>query len=148
MPAVTSYEVRLASRPQGWPTPDNFSLVRVDVPPPGDGEVLVRNRFMSVDPYMRGRMNDAKSYAPPVQIGEVMGGGATGKVIASNNRRFELGDFVEGMFGWQEYAVSNGKGVRKLDAKLAPISTALGVLGIPGPDRENQRLPGGWDRGE
>jgi NADPH-dependent curcumin reductase CurA len=81
---------------------------------------------------MRGRMNDAKSYAPPVQIGEVMGSGATGKVIASNNRQFQIGDFVEGMFGWQEYAVSNGKGVRKLDPKLAPISTALGVLGMPG----------------
>ena len=82
---------------------------------PKDGEFRVRNSFVSVDPYMRGRMNDVKSYAPPVQIGEVMGGGAIGTVIASQNPQFADGDFVEGLFGWQEFAVSNGKGVRKLD---------------------------------
>jgi NADPH:quinone reductase len=88
--------------------------------------------YVSVDPYMRGRMNDAKSYAPPVQIGAVMGAGAVGKVATSKNPQFQAGDFVEGFFGWQEYAISDGKGVRTLDPKLAPLSTALGVLGIPG----------------
>jgi hypothetical protein len=88
--------------------------------------------YVSVDPYMRGRMNDVKSYAPPVQIGEVMGGGAVGRVVDSKNPQFAAGDFVEGLFGWQQYAVSNGKGVRKLDPALAPVSTALGILGMPG----------------
>jgi len=114
------------------PKDSDFKLVETPAPEPAPDEFLARVLHVSVDPYMRGRMNDAKSYAPPVQIGDVMGGGATGKVIASNNRQFQVGDFVEGMFGWQEYAISNGKGVRKLDPKLAPISTALGVLGMPG----------------
>lgn len=129
---MVNRRITLAARPAGMPKDSDFKLVELPAPEPGPDEFLVRVLHVSVDPYMRGRMNDAKSYAPPVQIGEVMGGGATGKVIASNNRQFQVGDFVEGMFGWQEYAVSNGKGVRKLDPKLAPISTALGVLGMPG----------------
>jgi NADPH-dependent curcumin reductase CurA len=102
------------------------------VPAPKAGEILVRVLYLSVDPYMRGRMNDVKSYAPPVQIGEVMGGGAVGKVVASQNPQFQVGYIVEGYFGWQEYAISNGTGVRKIDPAVAPISTALGVLGMPG----------------
>ena len=110
----------------------DFKLVETPVPQPGPGEMLVRMLYVSVDPYMRSRMNDVKSYAPPVQIGEVMGGGAVGKVVDSKNPQFAAGDLVEGLFGWQEYAISNGKGVRKLDPALAPVSTALGILGMPG----------------
>src|SRR6478736_9414198 len=101
----TNKQVTLAARPSGMPKESDFKLVETPVPQSGPGEMLVRMLYVSVDPYMRSRMNDAKSYAPPVQIGEVMGGGATGKVIASNNQQFQVGDFVEGMFGWQEYAV-------------------------------------------
>jgi NADPH-dependent curcumin reductase CurA len=126
-------QILLAARPVGFPKDSDFNLVESAVPTPGDGQMLVRSIYLSVDPYMRGRMNDVKSYAPPVQIGEVMGGGAVGKVVKSNNPRFKEGDIVQGMtFGWQDYAVSNGQGVRKIDPKLAPISTSLGVLGMPG----------------
>src|SRR6266478_2594776 len=131
MPGVNK-RITLAARPSGMPKQSDFKLVESPVPEPGPGEMLIRMLYVSVDPYMRGRMNDAKSYAPPVQIGQVMGAGAVGKVVASQNPQFQAGDVVEGFFGWQEYAVSNGNGVRKLDSKLAPISTALGVLGIPG----------------
>ncbi|HVP46489.1 MAG TPA: NADP-dependent oxidoreductase [Bryobacteraceae bacterium] len=125
-------QITLAARPSGMPKPDDFKLVESPVPEPGPGEFVVRILYVSVDPYMRGRMNDVKSYAPPVQIGEVMGAGAVGKVIASQNPQFQVGDVVEGFFGWQEYAVSNGTGVRKIDPSFAPVSTALGVLGMPG----------------
>src|SRR5216683_2345510 len=131
MPAINK-QITLAARPSGMPKPSDFKLVESPPPEPGPDEFLVRVLHVSVDPYMRGRMNDAKSYAPPVQIGEVMGGGAVGKVVDSKNPQFAAGDFVEGLFGWQEYAISNGKGVRKLDPALAPVSTALGVLGMPG----------------
>jgi NADPH-dependent curcumin reductase CurA len=114
------------------PKESDFKLIETPVPQPRPGEIVVRVLYVSVDPYMRGRMNDVKSYAPPVQIGEVMGGGAVGKVVDSKNPQFAAGDFVEGLFGWQQYAVSNGKGVRKLDPALAPVSTALGILGMPG----------------
>jgi leukotriene B4 12-hydroxydehydrogenase/15-oxo-prostaglandin 13-reductase len=124
--------ILLAARPVGFPKDSDFKLVESPVPNAGDGQMLVRSIFLSVDPYMRGRMNDVKSYAPPVQIGEVMGGGAVGRVVESNNPAFNEGDIVEGMFGWQDYAVSNGQGVRKIDPTLAPISTALGILGVPG----------------
>lgn len=128
----TNKQVTLVARPSGMPKESDFKLVETPVPQPGPGEILVRMLYVSVDPYMRGRMNDVKSYAPPVQIGEVMGGGAVGKVVASKNPQFAAGDFVEGLFGWQEYTIANGKGVRKLDPALAPVSTALGILGMPG----------------
>ena len=128
----TNKQVTLAARPSGMPKESDFKLVETPVPQSGPGEMLVRMLYVSVDPYMRSRMNDAKSYAPPVQIGGVMGGGAVGKVVDSKNPQFAAGDFVEGLFGWQQYAVSNGKGVRKLDPALAPVSTALGILGMPG----------------
>jgi len=128
----TNRQILLAARPVGFPKDTDFNLVESPIPNPGPGQILVRSIYVSVDPYMRGRMNDVKSYAPPVQIGGLMGGGAVGRVLESNNATFENGDIVTGMFGWQEYAVSDGQGVRKVDPALAPISTSLGILGMPG----------------
>ncbi|KPA23134.1 NADPH-dependent curcumin reductase [Shimia sp. SK013] len=122
----------LASRPVGEPTDENFTLETLDIPEIGDGEVLVRNHYMSLDPYMRGRMDDAKSYAAPVPIGGTMEGGTVGEVIASKHPGFAPGDFVFGMLGWATHGVGKGAEMRKLDPKLAPITTALGVLGMPG----------------
>jgi NADPH-dependent curcumin reductase CurA len=122
----------LASRPVGEPKPADFRPEEYPVPQPGPGEVLLRTKWLSLDPYMRGRMSDAPSYAKPVGIGEVMEGGTVSEVIASNNDRFARGDIVLGHTGWQTHALSNGAGLRKLDPKLAPVSTALGVLGMPG----------------
>lgn len=122
----------LASRPVGTPTEENFRLVESDVPKAGPGQFVVQIHYLSVDPYMRGRMNDAKSYAAPVQINEVMTGGAVGRVIESQHEKFAVGDIVQGQFGWQEYAVSSGTMCRKVDPSIAPISTSLGVLGMPG----------------
>ncbi len=125
-------QITLAARPQGAPTKSDFRLVKTAIPTPGDGEVVVRSIYLSLDPYMRGRMNEAKSYAKPVGIGEVMEGGVVGEVISSKNPGFSEGDIVFGYLGWQEYALSDGKGLRKLDASQAPVSTALGILGMPG----------------
>lgn len=122
----------LASRPTGAPEPGNFTLVSEPIPAPGPKEVLVRALWLSVDPYMRGRMSSAKSYAAPVAIGEVMTGGGVGQVIASHSPAFAVGDIVEGGLGWQEYAVADPATLRKVDPSLAPISTAVGVLGMPG----------------
>ena len=130
--STTNRQILLAARPVGFPKESDFNLVESEIPTPGDGQILVRSIYLSVDPYMRGRMNDVKSYAAPVPIGGVMGGGVVGKVIKSNNPGFKEGEIVEGMFGWQDYAVSDGQGVRKIDPAVAPISTALGVLGMPG----------------
>ncbi|HKA16822.1 MAG TPA: NADP-dependent oxidoreductase [Blastocatellia bacterium] len=128
----TNRQILLAARPVGFPKDSDFSLVESPITKPAPGQILVRSIYVSVDPYMRGRMNDVKSYAPPVQIGGLMGGGAVGRVLESNNPTFNNGDIVTGMFGWQEYAVSDGEGVRKVDPALAPISTSLGILGMPG----------------
>ncbi len=125
-------QITLAARPVGYPKESDFALVENPIPTPGAGEMLVRIIYLSLDPYMRGRMNEGKSYAPPLQIGDVMVGGTVGKVLQSNVPGFTKGDIVEGMLGWQEYAVSDGKGLRKIDPQVAPISTALGVLGMPG----------------
>jgi NADPH-dependent curcumin reductase CurA len=130
--AVTSGEVRLASRPQGWPTLDNFSVLRVDVPPPADGEVLVRNLFMSVDPYMRGRMNDVKSYTPPFQIGQPLDGHAVGEVVESRDTAFSAGDIVTSMRGWRQYFVAPARDLRAVDRRVQPLSVYLGLLGMPG----------------
>ena len=124
--------VVLASRPVGEPMRDDFRLETTPVPEPGDGEVLLRTLYLSLDPYMRGRMSAAKSYAKPVEIGEVMTGGTVSAVVRSRNEKFAPGDIVFGMTGWQTHAVSDGAGLRKLDPALAPVSTALGVLGMPG----------------
>ncbi len=122
----------LASRPAGTPTEENFHLMESEVPKAGPGQFVVKVHYLSVDPYMRGRMSEAKSYAAPVQLGEVMTGGAVGRVIESQHDKYATGDIVQGMFGWQEYALSNGSGCRKVDPAIAPISTSLGVLGMPG----------------
>jgi hypothetical protein len=125
-------KILLVSRPEGWVTEANFELVSAPVPEPGDGEFLVRNQWLSLDPYMRGRMDAKKSYAKYVELGEVMVGGAVGEVIASRHPRFAEGELVNGAFGWQEYALSDGTGVRRVDGSQAPPSYALGVLGMPG----------------
>ena len=130
--AETARRVVLASRPVGEPKPDNFRIEEFAVPAPGPGEVLLRNLWLSLDPYMRGRMSDAPSYAAPVGIGQVMVGGTVGEVLASSNSNFAPGDILLGHTGWQTHAVSDGKGLRKLDPKVAPPSTALGILGMPG----------------
>lgn len=125
-------KIVLASRPDGAPTPDNFRLEDAPVPTPGDGQVLVRVHYMSLDPYMRGRMDDAKSYAAPVPIGGTMEGAGVGEVIASNADGLNAGDFVMGGFGWATHATISSKAVTKIDPKTAPITYALGVLGMPG----------------
>ena len=125
-------QVRLTSRPTGWVTPDNFELHESVAAEPGDGEVLVRNIFMSVDPYMRGRMNDVKSYIPPFQIGEVLQAGVVSQVVASNFDGIAEGDYVMGMLGWENYSVSDGRLLRKLPESSAPLSWHLGILGMPG----------------
>jgi len=114
------------------PKESDFRLVSAPLPALGNGQVLLRTMFLSVDPYMRGRMNGIRTYADPVDIGQLMVGGTVGKVVQSSNPQFQVGDVVVGYWGWQEFAVSDGKGLQKLDASLAPASTALGVLGMPG----------------
>jgi len=125
-------QITLAARPLGFPKESDFRLVESPLPQIGEREVLIRTIYLSVDPYMRGRMNDRASYARPVGIGEVMTGGVVGRVVASNQERLRAGDIVEGLLGWQDYAVTGGEGLRKVDPNLAPVSTALGVLGMPG----------------
>ena len=122
----------LASRPVGEPKPTDFRLESAPASEPGPGQVLLRTLWLSLDPYMRGRMSDAKSYAKPVGIGEVMTGGIVGEVVRSSDPKFAPGDLALGMGGWQEYAVVDGKELRKVDPAAAPPSTALGVLGMPG----------------
>jgi NADPH-dependent curcumin reductase CurA len=125
-------QVLLDHRPTGKVSPANFRVVETPVPTPGPGEVLVRHSFLSLDPYMRGRVNDAKSYAKPQEIGAVMGGGTVGIVEASNNPRFHPGDAVVGMGGWQRYSLSDGAMLRMVDVKAVPIQAYLGSLGMPG----------------
>src|SRR5258707_13427300 len=132
MAAGINRQILLKSRPDGAPGLDNFELVRSPVLEPADGEVLMRIRYLSLDPYMRGRMSAAKSYAKPVEVGEPMVGGTVGEIVASRHPKFTVGDIVMGFGGWQDYALSNGAGLRKLDPVAAPVTTALGVLGMPG----------------
>jgi NADPH-dependent curcumin reductase len=132
MTQPTYRRIVLAARPEGEPTPDHFRLETAPVPEPGPGQVLIRILWLSLDPYMRGRMSAAKSYAKPVEIGKVMEGGTVGEVVVSNHRDYAPGDFVLSHSGWQEYAIADGDSVRRLDPNLAPLSTALGVLGMPG----------------
>ncbi len=124
--------ITLAARPQGAPKDADFALAEDAVPTPGRGEILLRTIYLSLDPYMRGRMNAVKSYAPFVEIGETMVGGAVSEVVTSNDDGFAPGDLVVGYTGWQTHAVSDAKGLRKLDTAAAPVSTALGILGMPG----------------
>jgi len=130
--SATTREIRLAARPHGEPTAADFELAETALPEPGPGEVLIRNSYLSVDPYMRGRMRDAKSYIPPFEIGKTMDGGAVGEVVASNDGPFAVGDWVQHMGGWREHALNDGTLAYRVDPTLAPVSTALGVLGMPG----------------
>ena len=129
---VKTREVVLARRPVGMPKVEDFAVREVDLPALGDGEVHVENISLSVDPYMRGRMVDRRSYVPPFQVGEALTGGAIGRVVASNHEDFAEGDHVESHFGWREAFVAKPRGLRKLGALQAPASAYLGVLGMPG----------------
>ena len=129
---ATNMQVLLASRPTGWVTEENFRIVSTPIPKPADGQILVRIHYLSLDPYMRGRMNDVKSYAAKQEIYQVMVGGTVGEVIESNNAKFAVGDMVVGPFGWQQYACSDGTMVNKIDASRVPMSAYLGVVGMPG----------------
>lgn len=128
----TNRQINLAARPVGFPKESDFELVESPKPSPGEGEILIHTKYLTVDPYMRGRMNEARAYADPFQIGEVIQGGAVGEVEESNHPNFKAGDIVQGMWGWSDYYVSNGSDVQPVDASVAPISTCLGVLGMPG----------------
>jgi len=128
----TGKRVVLASRPVGEPKTSDFRIEDYAIPTPGDGEVLLRTIWLSLDPYMRGRMSDGPSYAAPVPINGVMEGEGVSEVMASNNPKFAKGDIVAIRSGWQSHALSDGKGLRKVDPKLGSISTAVGVLGMPG----------------
>jgi len=130
--STISREIQLKSRPLGMPTTDNFQVAEVTIADPGPGEILVRNIYMSVDPYMRGRMVERKSYVPPFQIGEALTGGCVGQVVASNHEGYSVGDHVLGMLGWREYYLSDGKGLQKVDPSIAPLQSFIGTFGMPG----------------
>jgi NADPH-dependent curcumin reductase CurA len=125
-------QIILVSRPTGTPAVNNFATVDAEVPQPKDGEVLVRTRYLSVDPYMRGRMSDRKSYVAPFAVNEAMNGGVVGEVIESRSPAFKPGDIVAGQLPWKLYSVAGAGELRKVDPNLAPVTTALGVLGMPG----------------
>jgi NADPH:quinone reductase len=127
-----SREIRLVARPKGFPDEDLFEIAETPIRDPRDGQLLVRNAYFSVDPYMRPRMNDVRSYVAPFTLGEAMTGGAVGRVAASRHPAYEEGDWVLHQLGWREWALSDGSGMRKIDPTGAPVSTALGVLGMPG----------------
>lgn len=132
MPHRKSREIRLRRRPEGLPVPDDFELVEVDLPEPADGEVLVRNLYLSVDPYMRGRMIDRPSYMPPFELGKPLEGGCVGRIVESRNSRLREGQYVVGMQGWREFYLSNGRGLLPVDPARAPLPAYLGVMGMPG----------------
>jgi NADPH-dependent curcumin reductase CurA len=131
VPENVNREIRLASRPAGLPDASNFQLAETPIPEPGEGQALVRNVYMSVDPYMRGRMNDVQSYVPPFKVGEPLQGGAIGQVVRSNDPSLAEGDFVNSIYGWREYCAAPARHFTKIDAKV-PLSWYLGILGMPG----------------
>ena len=132
MATLQNRKVTLKSRPVGEPTEADFEIMTEEVGAIGDGQLLIRNHWLSLDPYMRGRMSDAKSYAKPVEIGEVMTGGTVGEVVESHHAKFARGDIVSAVGGWQDYVIADGTNVFKLDPARAPVQTYLGVLGMPG----------------
>jgi NADPH-dependent curcumin reductase CurA len=132
MTHIKSREIRLKNRPEGLPRETDFELAEVELSEIGEGEILVQNIYMSVDPYMRGRMYDRKSYVPPFQLGMALDGGCVGRVIESKKGPFRVGDYVLGMLGWREYFVSDGQGLVKIDPGIAPIQSYLGPVGMPG----------------
>ena len=125
-------EIRLVARPRGFPDEDLFEIAESPIPEPSDGQVLIRNAYFSVDPYMRPRMNDVRSYVAPFTLGEAMTGGAVGRIAVSRSPRHAEGDWVVHQLGWREWALSDGSGLRPIDPAAAPVSTSLGVLGMPG----------------
>src|SRR5215204_4601602 len=125
-------QIVLASRPAGMPTTENFRIEDTGISQLKDGEVLVRTLYLSVDPYMRSRMNDRKSYIPPFGLNEVIVCGAVGEIVETRDENFQEGDIVTGMLGWRLYSVIKASELQKFDPKFAPITTALGVLGVPG----------------
>ena len=132
MSDMLSREIRLKNRPVGLPDETDFELAETKISEIKDGQLLIRNIYMSVDPYMRGRMYDRKSYVPPFQIGQALEGGCVGEVIGSKNDKFAAGDCVMHMLGWREYAVSDGRGLTKIDPGMFPIQSYLGAAGMPG----------------
>lgn len=128
----TNRAIALAAHPVGFPKDADFKLLERPTPKPGPGQFLIRTKFLTVDPYMRGRMTGIRSYVDPFKLGEPIPGGAVGEVVESNHPDFPTGQAVLGMWGWQDYHLSTGNDVQKLDPRLAPISTALGILGMPG----------------
>jgi NADPH-dependent curcumin reductase CurA len=125
-------QVLLKRRPNGMPVPDDFAIVDNPVPEPGDGQVLLRGIYLSLDPYMRGRISGQRSYAKPTEIGDVIEGRVVGRVLRSRHPDFREGDFASGGYGWQTHSAVDGKGLTRLDPAAAPLSTALGILGMPG----------------
>ncbi|QKG83850.1 NADP-dependent oxidoreductase [Kroppenstedtia pulmonis] len=132
MKPTNNRQIRLIRRPQGMPEPDDFLITEEPVPQPGNGEVLVRTVYLSVDPYMRGRMRDVKSYVPPFPLNEVLTGGVVGQVVESRHPDYQTGDLVTGMLEWADYSVSTGEKLNKIPEGPAPASAALSVLGMPG----------------
>jgi NADPH-dependent curcumin reductase len=130
--AGKNLQVLLASRPTGWVKESDFRIVESEMPKPGEGQVLVKTLYLSLDPYMRGRMNDQRSYAAKVEIGQVMEGEVVGEVVESGNAKFRPGDTVAARVGWQRYALSDGSNLRKVDPALVPVSAYLGAVGMPG----------------
>ena len=129
MVSESNRKITLKSRPDGYPELSDFELVEEQIPQPREGEVLIQSLWLSLDPYMRGRMRDAASYAPSVQLGEVMVGGAAGRIIESRTPAYSIGEIVEGRLGWQEYAVSDGRDLRRVDPALGPFRHRLASLG-------------------
>src|SRR5258708_30600905 len=132
IPMSNNKQVLLASRPSGWVKESDFRVVETPLPEPKDGQVLLKNIYLSLDPYMRGRMNETRSYAKSVELGRVMTGETIAEVVESKNPKFKAGDTVAAYVGWQQYAVSDGTGLRPVDPKLVPVSAYLGVVGMPG----------------
>src|SRR5882672_7860688 len=131
MATTMNKQVLMANRPTGWVTESDFRIAEQPLPGPRDGEVLVRNLFLSLDPYMRGRMSASKSYAAGVELGAVMVGGTVGEVMESRNPAFKAGDIVVGSFGWQHYGVSDGRDLRKVARRNFPLSLYLGTVDMP-----------------
>ena len=132
MTNIISREIQLVSRPNGMPTAANFAIAQTEIKPLQDGQVLVRNRYISVDPYMRGHMNEEKSYAPPFELGKVLQGGAVGEVIESRAPEFKAGDVVTSNFGWREYFIAAPKELHSVNREIQPLSVYLGTLGMTG----------------
>jgi NADPH-dependent curcumin reductase CurA len=132
MSKITSREIRLVARPSGMPTAANFTQAEIELPPLPDEQVLVRNLFMSVDPYMRGRMNEGKSYVPPFELGKALEGGAVGEVVESRVKEFKAGDVVTSKFGWREYFLVSAKELHPVNREVPSLSVYLGALGMTG----------------